>query len=37
MKLAAMARVMGPLMIEMKKDKEQEIGNREKGLEKPVG
>jgi predicted DNA-binding mobile mystery protein A len=37
MKLAAMARVMGQLMIEMKKDKEQEIGNREKGLEKPVG
>jgi hypothetical protein len=29
MKLAAMARVMGPLMIEMEKDREQGIGNRE--------
>jgi hypothetical protein len=31
MKLAAMARVMGPLMIEMKKDREQGSGVREKG------
>jgi transcriptional regulator with XRE-family HTH domain len=37
MKLAAMARVMGPLMIEMEKDKEQGSGNRELGIEELVG